>query len=130
MKINKLSIVKEWSKKADEDLLTIKILIREKGPIDSICFHAQQAAEKYLKALRDHEFLAVLGFYKLYMLLNICNEIGLNGEDLGEVALELTKYYVETRYPAEVPLVKFSEGKKALVRTEKIIKLIKEKIKS
>ena len=46
-------IVSEWVRKAENDLISAKHLLtlRENQPTDSICFHAQQCAEKYLKAL-------------------------------------------------------------------------------
>ena len=46
-------LIKEWVLKAEEDYLTVeelyKIHVRRFAAI--ICFHAQQCAEKYLKAL-------------------------------------------------------------------------------
>ena len=46
-------LVKEWAVKAEEDYLTVeelfKIHVRRFATI--ICFHSQQCAEKYLKAL-------------------------------------------------------------------------------
>jgi len=41
----------KWIKKAESDLLVItNNLASVEIPIDACCFHAQQAAEKYLKA--------------------------------------------------------------------------------
>jgi HEPN domain-containing protein len=41
----------KWVKKAENDLLTISNnLASVQVPIDTCCFHAQQASEKYLKA--------------------------------------------------------------------------------
>jgi HEPN domain-containing protein len=40
-----------WMLKGDSDLLTVRHLLDTNGPYDTACFHAQQAAEKYLKAL-------------------------------------------------------------------------------
>lgn len=45
------SIVDEWLAKADEDyLFTEKYLQNEESFFAPLCFHCQQAAEKYLKA--------------------------------------------------------------------------------
>ena len=42
----------EWLAKAEEDYSVAKgLLRRRKVPADSVCFHSQQAAEKYLKAV-------------------------------------------------------------------------------
>ncbi|MDZ7317441.1 MAG: HEPN domain-containing protein [candidate division KSB1 bacterium] len=51
-------LVRQWQVKAENDLLTIEQLMTF-APIltDSICFHAQQAAEKYSKqSLPMHRF--------------------------------------------------------------------------
>ena len=42
-----------WIKKAESDLKTAEhiLTLEEDCPFDTVCFHAQQCAEKYLKAL-------------------------------------------------------------------------------
>jgi len=66
-------IVKEWIEKADEDFEFALVNFREEKPFFAqICFHFQQAAEKYLKAYiisRDLEFRMI---HELPMLLKIC----------------------------------------------------------
>ncbi len=43
---------REWLAKADSDFAVIELTINAPHPLwDAICFHAEQAAEKYLKAL-------------------------------------------------------------------------------
>ena len=46
-------ITKEWVDKAEEDWSTAlrEVRVRKNPSYDSVCFHAQQCAEKYLKAL-------------------------------------------------------------------------------
>ena len=50
---------KEWVRKAENDYRTAELLALSSEPLhDQLCFHCQQAAEKYLKALLeelDHE---------------------------------------------------------------------------
>ncbi len=43
----------EWINKAEADLLTARreYRARKKPNFDAVCFHAQQAVEKYLKAV-------------------------------------------------------------------------------
>ena len=38
-----------WFHKAESDLVTARRTAASEGPYDTACFHAQQAAEKYLK---------------------------------------------------------------------------------
>ena len=41
-----------WVKKAEEDFILARSVLRRKKPlITGACFHAQQCAEKYMKAL-------------------------------------------------------------------------------
>ena len=47
---DKMKWVKEWFRKGDNDLKNAEIVIQsDDPPTDTICFHAQQCAEKYLK---------------------------------------------------------------------------------
>lgn len=48
-----LRVVRQWVEKAEEDLTNAEytLTLREKCPLGTVCFHAQQCAEKYLKAL-------------------------------------------------------------------------------
>ena len=45
-------VVAEWVLKAEDDLKNAvhTLKLGRTGPIDTVCFHAQQCAEKYLKA--------------------------------------------------------------------------------
>jgi len=40
-----------WMRKAETDLTTARRLLEVDGPFDTACFHAQQAAERCLKAV-------------------------------------------------------------------------------
>jgi HEPN domain-containing protein len=48
--------VREWVKKAEADLATGRreLRVRRAPNFDAVCFHAQQAAEKYIKAELQH----------------------------------------------------------------------------
>lgn len=47
----------EWIRKADGDMATAKRELRARSTpnYDAVCFHAQQCAEKHLKALLQEE---------------------------------------------------------------------------
>ena len=54
------SKVKQWLIKADNDLTIAGRDLKTDDPVtDAICFHAQQAAEKYLKAYLVYNFLVL-----------------------------------------------------------------------
>ncbi len=46
-----VDLARGWMKKADSDRLNVNRTAQTTGPYDTACFHAQQAAEKYLKAV-------------------------------------------------------------------------------
>ena len=47
---NLIRLVKQWHIKADNDLATVGNEFNSENPVtDAICFHSQQAVEKYLK---------------------------------------------------------------------------------
>lgn len=47
-----LAVTREWVDKAENDLKNAAhtLTMGEKCPTDTVCFHAQQCVEKYLKA--------------------------------------------------------------------------------
>ena len=48
-----IDVIREWITKAENDLITAvhTLKLNEDCPTDTVCFHAQQCVEKYLKAL-------------------------------------------------------------------------------
>lgn len=103
----------EWAEYAEEDFLMAKSALRRKKPlITASCFHSQQCAEKYLKALlisKGEEFPKT---HDLVILDRLCNQAGIitgfSKEDLGR----LSAYAVHTRYPGSQPVPE--EGDEAL----------------
>jgi len=47
---DRLDLVRGWLRKADSDLANLALCIEHEEALDTACFHAQQAAEKTLKA--------------------------------------------------------------------------------
>jgi len=55
--MSKNDLVNAWIYKAENDIKNIENNLRysdEEIPIDTVCFHCQQAVEKYLKAYLVH----------------------------------------------------------------------------
>jgi HEPN domain-containing protein len=48
-----IALVRQWVAKAEEDLRTAEhtLTLKRRCPFATVCFHAQQCIEKYLKAL-------------------------------------------------------------------------------
>jgi HEPN domain-containing protein len=89
-----------WVAKADSDLLNItNNLAAANVPWDTVCFHAQQVAEKMLKAFLVWKGQDLLRTHDLIALLTQCVAIDPGLADLESNCRRLTYYAVGSRYP-------------------------------
>lgn len=93
----------EWVRKADADLATAvrELRARTVPNYDASCFHAQQCAEKYLKALLQEEAIPFGKTHNLSLLLDLLQERHSSLELLRPILGILSAYAVEYRYPGE-----------------------------
>lgn len=125
----KNEIVQEWIKKAENDLLNAKTVIKiTNPPTDTICFHAQQCAEKYLEAFLISKDKEIIRTHNLRFLLEECKEFSEDFEILGEEAIILNSYSIETRYPGDFIEYTVEEAQRAIEMGEKIKKNIVKKM--
>ncbi len=90
--------VQRWLDQADSDL-EIARDVRERYAHQS-CFHAQQAAEKFLKALLTRLSGDATQSHELERLMTACIKMGLTiPDDVRADARSLDKFYISTRYP-------------------------------
>ena len=112
-------LVRAWVLKAEHDLLNIENnLAAREIPWDTVCFHAQQCVEKYLKVLlisRQIDPPKIHDLTELYALLPDGLLVGFD-ERLLE---ELNPYSIEGRYPGVWEPVEQGEALRAVeaVRT-------------
>ena len=112
--------VLQWQGKADMDLAAAEYLLSASGFSDIICFHAQQAAEKYLKAVLALKGIEIPKTHDLKLLLSLT---GLNEADMGLTSddlAELSGYYVEARYPADLPVLGTQDAKRSVHVAKKV----------
>ena len=92
--------VQAWIEKADRDRRTAEAALAEHPPItDTAAFHAQQAAEKLLKAhlvFRELEFERI---HDLEALAEHCAQCDATFLELKPKVAPLTAYAVRFRYP-------------------------------
>lgn len=119
----------EWFRKGGSDLRSAEILIKDfQPPTDTICFHCQQAAEKYLKGYLTLNNIEFIKSHDLDYLLKLCIDNDRNFESFREIILILNKYGIEPRYPADIPIYySVEEAKKAIDLTEEFIGFMGEK---
>lgn len=93
-------ITREWIDKAEGDYAVASREIKEeKSVYDAVCFHAQQTAEKYLKALLQENDIDFFKTHDLDILLNKCKEIYSALSEYEIEMIELSSFAVEVRYP-------------------------------
>ncbi|MCX5654652.1 MAG: HEPN domain-containing protein [Planctomycetota bacterium] len=92
-----------WVAKAEGDLLNIENnMASREVPWDTVCFHAQQAAEKYLKALLVSRGRIPPKTHDLVALLTECMDLEPGLEVIEEECHALTAHAIGTRYPADL----------------------------
>ncbi len=102
---------KAWLKKAEGDVHTAsrEFRARKRPNYDAACFHAQQAIEKYLKALLIENGRSFPKTHDLIEISKLCVDI-IPNLLLFEVDLTyLTQYAVAFRYPGESAVKKEAE---------------------
>ncbi len=99
--MNDLTI--EWVEKAEGDFATLQRELRARlhPNYDAACFHAQQMAEKYLKAYLQEHRISFPRTHDLVELLELCLSIHLGFEFYRHDLQALTRYAVRYRYPGE-----------------------------
>jgi HEPN domain-containing protein len=107
----------QWLAKADEDLGVAVHLLDQCSPYrNAIGFHAQQAAEKYLKAFLVWHQVEFPKTHDLGELLDLMSAIDPRLADTLEDAISLNPYGVAMRYPGELPETLTDEEARAAVQ--------------
>lgn len=90
----------KWFRKAENDLLVIKNNFSSKEiPIDACCFHAQQAAEKYLKAYLVSRLVNFPKTHDLQSLANLCIKVNHSFNSIIDSSMRLSDFAITPRYP-------------------------------
>lgn len=118
-----------WFQKADNDLKTAKDeLITSQPATDTVCFHAQQCAEKYLKAYLVHNNREIRKTHNLALILKDCIEADNSFLHLREEQIEiLTPYATTYRYPDDFYIPPLEEAKEAVRKAELVTQFVIEK---
>lgn len=109
-------ITKEWIGKAEGDWASARREARaRKHPNhDAACFHAQQCAEKYLKARLEEAGIAFGKTHDLVKLLSLALPVEPAWTVLRQDLIFLTDFAVEYRYPGSTATK--AEAKEAVKR--------------
>lgn len=120
---------KDWFQIAEKDLKGAKILYEYSGDYGLVLFHLQQAVEKYLKGYLIYKTGLLQDGHSL---IKLCKKASLYNSEFRNYIKDcafLNGYYIETRYPAEDPLVADQDDvKDGLSFTENIINFINKNL--
>ncbi len=96
----KADLVRGYLRKAGGDCLAMQASLTA-GAMDAACFHAQQAAEKYLKAFLTEWSVDFPFSHNLAKLVELCATLDPAFKSLHSLVVPLTPYAVELRYDAD-----------------------------
>jgi HEPN domain-containing protein len=109
------ALVQEWLDKANEDLAVADYLISSVRPYyGAVGFHAQQAAEKFIKAFLVDRQIEFPKTHDLEKLLDLVASLAEPLANSLRAVTVLTVYGVETRYPADLPDLALHEAQAAV----------------
>jgi len=118
--------VRQWIEKAEHDIINAAhtLTIRKNCPFDTVCFHAQQCAEKYLKALLVSRSIPFPKTHDLRILMQLVPKEVKLGLRMNEV-LPLNRYTIEARYPGDWEPITRKEAKEALAIARMVRKAVR-----
>ena len=119
---------KEWVNYSEKDYIAAQFLMTAANPpIEIICYHCQQSAEKLFKAFLIKNDIIPSRTHDLNLLVNECVKIENTISILKKECNRLNDFGVNTRYPNNMDL-ELEDAKIALKDAEKIKEYILSKI--
>jgi HEPN domain-containing protein len=122
--------LQKWLLRADNDL---KVAEHEMGTpkdelvTEAVCFHCQQAAEKYLKAYLVRRSVDFGKTHNLEYLIELCSK---QDEEFRTLEVgNLTFYAVEVRYPDEFYTPGVEEARESIEIAKRVQKFVTKKVK-
>jgi HEPN domain-containing protein len=115
-------VVLEWFVFADADLDSAQILKRAyRQHKEIICYHCQQAVEKYLKGFLTAQGIIPPKIHVLETLCALCSEKDITFNEVAKDCAYLSSFAVQARYPFEMEITDYNV-EKSLAIAEKVSK--------
>lgn len=114
--------------KAEQDYQTVIVLSRQrkKKLPDIVCYHAQQCAEKYLKAMMAKHDIKIPKNHDLVFLADKLKKVEPELELAKDMLSTLSQYAVEFRYPGESATKK--DAKQAVKQIKQLRNIFRERM--
>lgn len=125
----KIEFTREWIRKAESDFAIAQHL-NEGGELYlyGTTFHAQQAAEKYLKAFLVWYQIEFRKTHDIQELLNLVSGVDHELPNVLSEAVDLTPYGVEYRYPGDYPDATVEDATKVLTVARHVRDVIRSRL--
>jgi HEPN domain-containing protein len=108
-------VTSAWLQHARSDLQLARVALRARDVLpEGACFHAQQCAEKALKALLLQREIPFPRTHSIEVLLDLLKTDGINIPNGVDEAFALSEYAIQTRYPGEWEPVTKKEARRAI----------------
>lgn len=121
-------VAHEWINVANLDLESAKFLMNMNSiPFQIVCYHCQQAIEKYLKAYLAFCGNEILKTHDLLMLNKKCEGYDDSFKEIYKDCLEVNDYAVHTRYPFYEDLTD-GDAILAIKSAERVKELVMKKV--
>ncbi|HOT45824.1 MAG TPA: HEPN domain-containing protein [Spirochaetota bacterium] len=122
-----LEYVRNWLIKANNDIKVAERELNSADPVtDAVCFHCQQAVEKFLKTYLIFHSREVGKTHNVYILLEDCGEID---AEFVEVDLKNINFFgVNVRYPDEFYTPTIDESREYLDIAKKIKSMVEDRL--
>jgi HEPN domain-containing protein len=118
----------DWLARAKGDLAIARAPLPEGAFYEDLCFHAQQAAEKALKAVYRHHGWIFEYTHDLEELVLGLKRQGLRVPPEVEEAVMLTSFAWEARYPGLAEAVTAQEYAEALRHGESVVAWVEKEV--
>ncbi len=115
----------DWLSHARSDLALAEISPPENVMLEGLCFHAQQAVEKAIKALLISYNLEFPRTHNIGALLDLLPDTVLVPSEVEE-SVSLTAYAVMTRYPGDTEPVDTDEYIEAIRLANAVLKWVQQ----
>ncbi len=124
--------VEKWLQKALNDLEAAKHLLKVSPPeeivTEAVCFHSQQAVEKFLKAFLTSYNIPFGRTHHLEYIVNLASKVEASILSFLEDMKKLAPYAVEVRYPDDFYEPTLKETKEVYEIALKVKKFVLQKI--
>ncbi len=124
-----IAVIREWIEKAENDLTnaTPTLTLGNECPTNTVCFHAQQCVEKYIKALLLFRAVTFPRTHDIHVLRALLPP-KLRPKMEPKLQSRLTAYAVTLRYLRVEPPISLIEARKAVAIAKQARKEIRRSL--